>query len=238
MQQVKLFCLPYAGGSAMIYSTWRKSMLPGIEVIPIELAGRGGKKDVPFYKSLAGDGADDIWKQINRHLDSSPFAIFGHSMGALFAYEVGCRMRAEGRRAPAHMFLSGREAPHLKGSDKNVHLLPDSEFQEEILKLGGTPKELFEQEELARLFLPILRADYRLVETYEPSPSNRSEPLDCDMTVLWGAGDHYALEDAEQWRHYTKRQCRVEAFQGNHFFIHSHKQQVIDLVRERCQVLS
>lgn len=232
MQRVKLFCLPYAGGSAMVYSSWKKPMLPGIEVIPIELAGRGGKTDVPFYKSLVGDGIDDIFGEIDSHLDGSPFAIFGHSMGTLFAYEVGHRIKLETGQTPIHIFFSGRGAPHLKRADK-VHLLPDLEFQEEIMKLGGTPKELFEQEELAKLFRPILRADYRLVETYEFL--NKSEQLDCDITVLWGIEDRYTREDAEEWRDYTKRQCYVEEFQGNHFFIHSHKHQVIDLVRKRCQ---
>lgn len=233
MQRVKLFCLPYAGGSAMVYSSWKKPMLPGIEVIPIELAGRGGKTDVPFYKNLARDGIDDIFGQIDIHLDGSPFAIFGHSMGTLFAYEAGHRIKLETGQTPIHIFFSGRLAPHLKGANKMVHLLPDLEFQVEIMKLGGTPKELFEREELAKLFLPILRDDYRLVETYEFL--NKSEPLDCDITVLWGTEDRYNREDAEEWRHYTKRQCHVEEFQGNHFFIHSHKQQVIDLVRKRCQ---
>jgi surfactin synthase thioesterase subunit len=235
MQRVKLFCLPYAGGSAMVYSSWKKPLLPDIEVIPIELAGRGGKTDVPFYRSLSGDGTDDIMAQLGRHLDGSPFAIFGHSMGALFAYEVGHRIQAETGRRPIHMFFSGRGAPHLKRADRIVHLLPDAEFQAEIMKLGGTPKELFEQEELAKVFLPVLRADYRLVETYEPLPLHLAEPLDCDVTVLWGTEDQYNREDAEAWRHYTKRRCRVEAFQGNHFFIHAYKAQVIDLVRRRCQ---
>jgi medium-chain acyl-[acyl-carrier-protein] hydrolase len=232
MQRVKLFCLPYAGGSAMVYSTWKKSLLPGIEVIPIELAGRGGRAEVPFYSSLAGDGVEDVYNQIACHLDGSPFAIFGHSMGALFTYEVGQRIRLQTGQAPSHLFFSGRGAPHRKLSDKIIHSLPDAEFQEEILRLGGTPKEIFEQAELAQIFLPILRSDYRLVETYESV--DQFEPMDCDFTILRGTEDRYTREDAEEWRHYTKRRCHIEDFQGNHFFIHSHKQQVIDLVRQRC----
>ncbi|MGO4548521.1 thioesterase II family protein [Paenibacillus sp. 2TAB23] len=226
MNRFKLFCLPYAGGSAMNYSSWRIRMPPWVEVIPIEMAGRGIRLADPFYKSLTGDGTDDLVRQIAEHLDETPFAIFGHSMGALFAYEASLRIFSVTNRSPAHVFLSGCKAPHLR-DNKNVHLMPDKEFQEHILQLGGTSPDIFENKDLSMMFLPILRADYRLVETYE---SAMREKLDCDITVLYGAQDRYSRHEAEEWKHYTKRKCHVNEFQGNHFFIHTDVGQVVELI--------
>lgn len=231
MIRAKLFCFPHAGGSAMNYAHWRNLMPSWIDVVPIEMAGRGNRWDAPFYKSLTGDGTDDVVRQIAEHLDDTPFALFGHSMGALFAYEASLRIISELNRTPAHVFLSGSEAPHLR-VNKYLYLLPDKEFQDHVLQIGGTSPDIFENEELAKLFLPILRADYRLAETYHSA--NRVK-LNCDITALYGAQDRYSRIDAEEWKHYTKGICYVNEFQGNHFFIHANKEQVVDLISRRIE---
>jgi len=204
-----------------------------MEVIPIELAGRGNRLDAPFYASLTGEGTDDVVRQISEQLDDAPFALFGHSMGALFAYEASLRITSVTNRTPAHVFLSGSEAPHRRRRT-SIHSMPDKAFQEQVLSLGGTSPDIFENKELAKLFLPILRADYRLVETYH---SANRDKLDCDITALYGEQDRYSRIDAEEWKHYTKGICYVNEFQGNHFFIHTHKEHVLDLISRRLEAV-
>lgn len=212
----------------MIYSSWKKLVHSSIELIPVELTGRGSRMGQPLYNSIKGDGTDDLFRSIEKHLDGSPFAIFGHSMGTLFAYEVSCRIYQETGSFPAHIFFSGRGAPHTGKRDKVVHQMPDSEFQTEILKLGGTPKELFEHKELSDMYMPILRSDYRLVETYEAE--NKKRKVDCDITALWGNQDRYSRAEAEAWKDYTNGSFRLVEFEGGHFFIHDSPQKVVDVI--------
>lgn len=225
---MKLFCIPYAGGSATIYYPWKRQLLPNVQVIPLELAGRGERMGEPFYSDIGGDGADDLFARIAPMLDGSPFALFGHSMGTLFAYELAHRIRRETGAFPAHVLLSGRGAPHTRYGKTPIHGLPDQQFQEEVLRLGGTPKEVFENEELSQIYTPILRADYRLCETY--LDSGKTEKLACPITVMRGTQDHYSREEAEAWRTYARGDVRIIEFEGGHFFIHECRDQVVEAI--------
>jgi medium-chain acyl-[acyl-carrier-protein] hydrolase len=214
----------------MIYSSWKKLLHSSIEVIPLELTGRGGRMDKPYYKSIAGDGTDDLYQSMHKYMDGTPFAIFGHSMGTLFAYEISHKISKETGQMPEHIFFSGRGAPHTNKKDRIIHNLPESDFQEEVLQLGGTSAELFEHKELRDIYLPILRSDYRLVETYEDDGGKQK--LVCDITALWGNQDRYSREESEAWKVYTSGQFRLAEFNGGHFFINQYKQQVIDLINQ------
>jgi medium-chain acyl-[acyl-carrier-protein] hydrolase len=212
----------------MIYSPWKKLAHSSLHIIPIELSGRGGRMGQPLYSSITGDGLDDLFRSMEKHLDGSPFAIFGHSMGTLFTYELSRRMHQKTGQRPVHIFLSGRSAPHKVNRDKFIYNLPDSEFQNEILELGGTPKQLFEEKELSDIYMPILRSDYRLVETYEVE--NREHKIDCDITALWGNKDRHSRTDTEAWQEYTNGSFRLIEFDGGHFFLHEYPEQIVDVI--------
>ncbi len=228
MKRIKLFCLPFAGSSAMFYYSWQRRLHPSIELRPIEIAGRGKRNNELFYDSIA-EAVKDILEKIKEELDSSSFAFYGHSMGTLLVYEVIHQLVEETQREPIHSFFTGRYPPHVGYKGKRMHKLPDNEFLEELNKIGGTSAEFFANKELIDLFLPILRADYKIVEEYEHKPKERK--FNHEITVIGGKKDeHVTLEDLNEWRAITNKTCNVYQLDGGHFFIKELQDNVVDLI--------
>lgn len=232
MGKIKLFCIPYAGGSGVIYNEWKKKLGDFIVVNPVELSGRGKRFVEPLYDKLE-DAVEDVFNLIKDDLEE-PYALYGHSMGSIIAYELCHKIIDNNLPAPEHIFFSGRCAPSIKRKKKPIHNLPDEEFKHEILDLGGTPKELFENEELLDIFIPIIKADFRVVENYIYEEKN---DLDLNITVLYGEDEEWEAYEIEKWREHTRKNCNIFTTEGGHFFIHSHTDQVMKIVNntlERC----
>ena len=229
MYKVKLFCLPYAGGSASIYIKWKRYLSDRIELHPVELAGRGKRMKSMTYSSLE-EVVEDVYKSIRYELnDGVPYAIFGHSMGGMITYELACKLRELNCRNPMHVFFSGIYPPHIKRKEKLLHLLSDEEFKDEILKLGGTDKELFEYKELVEIFMHLLRADYKIVET--GNYFEKDYKLDFDISALGGREDaDIKVNDLYEWQRYTNKKCSVHEFDGGHFFVNSDITGVTDVI--------
>jgi medium-chain acyl-[acyl-carrier-protein] hydrolase len=226
--KLKLVCLPYAGGSSTIYSNWKNYLHPRIELNPIELAGRGKRFSEPFYHNFS-DAVDDVYRLIKDDIDYSPYAFFGHSMGSILAFELANKIRGLKHQEPIHLFLSGRYPPHLRKEREILHKLPDNEFGEEILKKGGTPKEFFSNVELVSVLLPVIKADYRILETYEYFPNNFK--FEYDISVFGGQSDiDIPLSDLNEWRLYTNKECKIYEFRGGHFFIHEEKENIVKII--------
>jgi medium-chain acyl-[acyl-carrier-protein] hydrolase len=215
MGKIKLFCIPYAGGSAMVYNRWKKYLHRDIELYPIELAGRGKRYNIPFYTSFH-DAVDDLFNSIKNNLDGY-YALLGHSMGSWLTLELAYKISELGYNMPIHIFFSGNRAPHLYRKEKILHKLPDDEFKREIFKIGGTPKELFENKELLEYFLPVLRADFKILENY--NYKDRDMCLNSDISVFNGIDDNLTDTEIEGWGKYTKLQFKSYNFNGGHFFI-------------------
>lgn len=227
MKKIKLFCIPYAGGSSTIYSGWKRKLDSHIELRPIELAGRGRRYDEPFYESIEA-AALDIYNYIKDEVTEAPFAFYGHSMGSLLAFEVAHLQQERQGIIPRHIFFSGHRAPHMPRRDKITHMLPEEEFKQEILKLGGTPKDLLEEEELLELFLPLLRADFRIVENYAYGWADSK--LSCDITVMNGKEDQLTLSEITEWGVHTRKKCKFIMFEGGHFFIRGNSEEIIKII--------
>jgi surfactin synthase thioesterase subunit len=228
MDKIKLFCLPYAGGSAAVYKYWKQYLHDRIELFPIELAGRGSRIGEPFYGSVE-EALEDIHRIIISNLEEQPYALFGHSMGSVLVYELAYRIKELGHPYPVHMFISGRYPPGFVSKKKVLYDLPDKEFVDEVFKLGGTPKEVLKSNELMELFLPILRADFRITDTYRHIEKNTK--LDCDISVLWGKREKGAtIFDVAKWHDYTSKSCKIHMFDGDHFFIHDYKKDVAAII--------
>lgn len=228
MNKIKLFCFPYAGGSATVYIKWIKKLNRNISLIPLELAGRGRRFREPHYHNFSG-AVDDVYKEVCGQLkDTEHFMFYGHSMGSLLAYEVTHRLKEALYKEPMHIFFSGRYPPHITKNER-LHLLPDEEFIKAIVKYGGTPGELLENRELLGIFLPIIRADYRMLDTY--AYTERPVKLDCSISVLNGSEDENILDfEVKQWSGYTNRQCYFYEFDGGHFFINDKSDEIIDII--------
>lgn len=228
LDRIKLFCLPYAGGSAMVYKSWKKHFDERIDLRPIELAGRGTRFNEPLY-SCAEEAVNDLYNKISGELDKHPFAVYGHSMGTILAYELVRKIAVQTQKEPVHVFFSGRYPPFIEVEDKNVHTLPDKEFIAELKDLGGMSSEVIENKEILELFLPILRSDYKLVETYRHSGSIAK--FNCDITVLNGNSDEYVEgKDMHRWKECTIKNCRFCEFDDGHFFINKYKRDVAAVI--------
>lgn len=223
--RMRLFCFPYSGGQAGMYAPWQAALGDRVEVCAIQLPGRGGRIRERPLTSI--EPVVDLVAPLIAACDEIPFALFGHSMGALLAFETARRLVRDHRRGPSHLFVSGCDAPSVRRPG-HLHLLPDDELVEELRRYNGTPEAVLSSRELLALFLPILRADFSIGGTYAYQASPK---LDLPMTVLAGRRDPYTpVERVEPWRKETMGESQVRWFDGDHFFIHGCQDEVIACV--------
>ncbi|QIJ65464.1 alpha/beta fold hydrolase [Streptomyces sp. JB150] len=231
---VRLVCFPHAGGSAGFYFPFAQALTPDAEVIAVQYPGRQDRLNEPGVDDI-GRLADGVLGALLPSLDERPLALFGHSMGAVVAYEAARRLEHEFRAAPALLFASGRRAP-CRHRDEYTHLKNDAGLMAELRELGGTNADLLAEEGLLRMFLPAVRVDYRAIETYRhrsgPEPS-------CPIAVLTGAEDpKVTLDEAADWRHHTTGECTLDVFPGRHFFLTDAAEDVVRLVTGRLRRLA
>jgi surfactin synthase thioesterase subunit len=168
-------------------------------------------------------------------MDDRPFALFGHSMGALLAYEVALRLAAAGLPTPSHLFASGRRAPSRHRDDR-LHLSSDDDLLAHIRRLGGPGSMALDDPEIRAMVLPLIRHDYRAVETYRHDPS---AVLDCPITVLTGDRDALvSLNEAHAWAGHTTGPTDLVVLPGGHFYLAGRNEQVVDLIRRRLSAIT
>ena len=214
--RLRLFCFPYAGGNVHAFRKWPQQLPPGVEVLAAQLPGRGARMREQPYTSVTAL-VEELGVAVRPLLDR-PFAFFGHSMGAIIAFELARLLRGEGGAAPAHLFVSGRRAPQIPDADPPTYNLPDAEFIEEVRRLNGTPPEVLEHPELMGLMLPLLRADFQVVDTYRYADG---PPLGCPISAFGGLQDFdVTREQLEAWREQTTSGFVRRMFDGDHFFLH------------------
>lgn len=226
--KIRLLTLPYSGSSASIYLRWNRLLSEHIEVVPLELPGRGKR----FSSKLCGsmpELIEDLYAHVKDQIDEQPYAIYGHSLGGLVAYELSVKLMEQGHRLPMHLFLSGCNPPHLRYGEENLHTLPDALFLERIIELGGTALELQANPEMMRVFVPIIKSDYKIYELYAGQGKVRELPV--DFSVMTGTNDPLMpMEHGRQWEKYTRGSFRLIEMQGGHFFIHDQLDRVIEAV--------
>ena len=210
---LRLFCFPYAGGSAWSFCGWQQDLPRNVEVCAIELPGRATRLSEAPHTSLSTLNqamADALLPYLDK-----PFAFFGHSMGALIGFEFARYLRTKHQLAPQQLFVSGRRAPQIPYRERQTYDLSDDEFIQDLLS-DGSPEYTLDSQ-LVRLLLPMMRADFELVQTYSYEPES---PLTCPITVFGGLQDNsVAREQLHEWQHQTTARCSVVMLPGNHFFI-------------------
>jgi medium-chain acyl-[acyl-carrier-protein] hydrolase len=226
---LRLFCFPYAGGGASLFARWSALLPAHIELCPVQAPGRENRFDEDCFASVS-DLVDSACDGLAPYFDT-PFAFFGHSLGALIAYELAQKLRRLGKGQPKHLIASAHRAPQVPLPDEPTWHLPYAEFKRRLQELNGTPKEVFQDEELLKLVLPLVRADFRLDETYSHPDSHPR--LDTPITVLAGKQDGEISEsDLRAWSMVTKGQFNLSIVEGDHFFILSHTAKVVKLVSQ------
>ncbi|HEY0170028.1 MAG TPA: alpha/beta fold hydrolase [Pyrinomonadaceae bacterium] len=212
---LRLFCFPYAGGGTPIYRQWPELLPPEYEVYAAQLPGRGNRMREPPYYSFE-PMVEALASAVAPHLDR-PFAFFGHSMGATIGFELARLLEARGAGLPARLFVSGRRAPQLPRDWEITYNLPEPQFISHVQSLNGTPAEVLEHPELMELMLPLLRADFSVVETYE---YRTGPPLGCPITAFGGAEDaEVDREKVAAWREQTSADFNLRIMPGGHFFL-------------------
>jgi medium-chain acyl-[acyl-carrier-protein] hydrolase len=215
----RIFCFPYAGGSAAAFSAWERFLPEGVELFAIQYKGRGTRvRELPAssIEAMVEDVRADIGKLIDR-----PYAFFGHSMGTGVAYELTHRLASEACPLPTRLFLSGRRAPHLPLLRKPIHVLPDAEFIQSISQMNGTPAQVLGNKELMASLLPVLRADFTAVDTWSGRPAKQA--LDIPFTLFGGKNDPLTpVEDLQAWSDLTRAGADTQIFHGGHFFLRQH----------------
>lgn len=231
--QVVMYCFPYAGGDISIYRNWQNQLPSFIEVCPIKLPGRGERLAEPPLTEIPAL-AEEIADAING-LSTKPYCFFGHSMGALLAFEVARVIQRQGGVMPVHMVASGCAAPHVREPRRMTYHLPDQEFLSEVRELNGAPPEFFDYSELVSLLLPMLRADFQACETYT---YQSGKMLDVDMTVLGGEYDSdISMSQLNAWRELTNGRIRLDTFGGDHFFLREFERDVLSIITAQLDAI-
>ena len=234
--RMQLFLFPYAGASAAIFRGWTARFDDRFELIAIQLPGRANRLFEPpliDHRQLFEEVTDAIIER----LGTARFAFYGHSMGALLAFEVTLALARLGARQPECLFLSGRKPPHLPVTRVPVEHMSDGDFLEELKRMEGTPPELLANEELMRLLLPTVKADFALLDGWHANqhPSPARPCISLPIYAMAGRRDsHCRPEQASGWQAYTRGPSEVLEYNGGHFFLQSHEAQV---TRDTCERL-
>lgn len=224
---LRLFCFAYAGGGASVYTPWAKALPAAVEIVSVQLPGREGRFHEAPLSNLS-EVMDGVAHAVGSNLDK-PYMLFGHSLGALIAFELARRFAAHARPLPLGLVVSGKRAPQLPSRRRKFARLPDAEFIKEIADYKGTPASILENQELMELILPRLRADATLFDDYQYRSSG---PLPCPIVAFGGSADpHVDASELLGWGELTDTFSH-RTFEGDHFFIHSNHDAVTRALSE------
>ncbi|MFY9074805.1 thioesterase domain-containing protein [Malaciobacter mytili] len=222
---LRLFCLPYAGGSASIYRLWQQKMPENIQVCKIQLPGRENRINEQAIDSMEVL-IQILVKQLLSYFDK-PFVLFGHSMGAMIVYELARYLTNYTSYTPLHIFVSACRTPNIAELKTTYHL-PNDEFINSLRQRGGTNEILLNNKEYMQMIEPTLRADLKLIEQWH---HNDIDKLNCPITIFGGLNDTLVSPFIlKQWRQYTNNVFKLKLFKGGHFFINDPSVNIASIV--------
>jgi medium-chain acyl-[acyl-carrier-protein] hydrolase len=227
----RLFCFPHAGGGAVSFASWRQLAGEGLTVCPIQPPGRAERHQHRPHRVVASYVEDFLGAA--DHQFTGTYALFGHSVGSLVAFELVRRLHAAGKPLPARLFVSGRAAPHLPNTRPQLRDLPTHELIPHLRTMGGTPDIFLNDPELLEVFLPLLRADFTLNETYQHAPA---APLPVPITAFGGDNDPRAtVVELGGWTDLTSAGFELHTYPGGHFYLEQHTPALLDVIRKSFQ---
>ncbi|MDI5965480.1 alpha/beta fold hydrolase [Streptomyces sp. SL13] len=225
--EVRLVCLPHAGGSASFYFPMSDMMGTSVEVLSVQYPGRQDRRAEPCISSIP-ELADLVAAALVPWADR-PLVFFGHSMGATLGFEVARRLERDHGIVLVGLFASARRAPSRKRHE-TVHQRDDRGIITELQRLSGTNSQIMGDEELLRMVLPAIRADYRAAETYEYDPGPK---LRCPIVSLVGDDDpKVTMDEARAWGEHTESSFDFQVFPGGHFYLASHQSEIVNAISD------
>lgn len=225
-----LFCIPFSGGSKYSYNEFIKHAPENLMIRSVELPGRGIRLEEPLISDIH-ELTEDIYNTIAPFLDT-PYALYGHSMGARVVYLLAKMLREKNHNPPLHLFVSGSQGPSMR-NQKMFHTMPEKEFKEELRSMGGVEESIFEDEELFQFFEPILRSDFKVVDTYY---YQEAAPLNIPVTVMIGTEEDISYGAAKSWQNETLSTIDIYEFTGDHFFIYNHIEAILKMIHRKLEL--
>jgi surfactin synthase thioesterase subunit len=230
--KVRLFCFPFAGGGAGVFGGWSALLPESVEVVSLQLPGRETRMREPPLRSMPEILTQIVPRIAERH--DLPFAFFGYSLGALIAFETARALRRVGALLPCRFFVAASLAPHVERADKPmIHRLPDERFYEGLRRYQGIPESLLSNAEFMSLLIPMLRADFEVLETYHYVPES---PLDVSMSAFGGLSDpEIKPDDVVAWNEQTSAGFSVQFFPGDHLFLRTAAKPLLAVVARELE---
>ncbi len=229
---MRLFCFPFVGGSGSFFNGLAPYLRPDIEPVKLEYAGHMERRHEPFYKDF-DELTADMYGQIKTQAGEGPYALFGYSLGALAAAEVTKMIQARGEMPlPVHVFLASHgpcflgERVSAEGPDENETI------KRWTVRFGGLPEKLINSPTFWRVYLPVYRADYELITSYDFGRLVYETRI--PATVFFSPSD-IPRRDMEKWRRVFTGSCDILEYDGGHFFLREHEQEVADVINERLR---
>ncbi|KAA0710184.1 S-acyl fatty acid synthase thioesterase, medium chain [Triplophysa tibetana] len=232
---IRLICFPWAGGGSMHYARWANTLNSSIEVYSVRYPGREGRAKEPFFRDMQ-EILDELISVLLPQLKVKPFALFGHSFGAMVCFSFADHLKKVFNLEPIHIFLSGASAPYSEArlQTPNRSNISDQEFLSWLISIGGTPPEVLANAELVKLFLPALKADICVAENYRCS--RPSTPfLSCPVSCFDGQED--TPHDLQDWKIMTSGDFTVQMLPGSHFYLKdkANEQIILDHIKKHLE---
>ena len=222
-----LFTIPFAGGSGFSFKNFDRHLEDIFDIYHLELPGRGYRVTEELIDDIY-QAKDDLFEQIRDKI-SDDYVVYGHSLGAILGYLLVLEIEERGLPKPSKLVVSGKRAPQNR-STVIRHNLPLDSFISSLKELGGMPEDFFEHRELFEFFEPILRADFKMAEEFNLKEIKK---IDSKISVLYGIDDSYSIEEALDWKYFSKKSIDFYKFSGNHFFIFNHLKEICNIIASK-----
>lgn len=234
MNKIRLFVFPYAGGGASAFKEWGNHLSPEIELCSLQFPGREER----FYEKPHCH-IDTLFQELIENFYDYleiPFVFLGHSLGALLCFEFSRFLETNNIRLPLHVYLSGSNPPVKNLFKDFLGEMDDAQIIDKLKSFNGTPKNIINNKELMKLFLPMIKADLAIMNSFD---YKNDYQFSMPITVFGGISDPLVeCGSLGGWNNFTKAYCRVITFPGDHFFIFSEMNNILDYMNRELRFLS